>query len=129
MRPFAPSADEGREAKRLGAQYNVKLRQWAALLIRCVDCDSLLATVTWIEGRPLAAAQEQGDRFTPERPTRRYWACSWADRGAVLQARVGAHRHVLDLGDVHAYLPPLGAPRRVMKVRHAGPGSACKPLT
>jgi hypothetical protein len=69
VRPFAPSADEGREAKRLGAQYNVKLRQWAALLIRCVDCDRLLATVTWIEGRPLAAAQEQGDRFTAPSPS------------------------------------------------------------
>jgi hypothetical protein len=64
--PFAPSADEGREAKRLGQQ-----RQTAAMgaADRCVGCDSLLATVTWIEGRPLAAAQEQGDRFTAPSPS------------------------------------------------------------
>lgn len=128
MRPL-PSVAESRKAERLGAQYNVKLRRDAALLIRCTDCEALLATVTWVDGRPLAAAQEQGDRLAPERRTRRYWACSWADRGTVLHARVGSHRHVLDLGDVHAYLPSAGAPRRIMKVRHAGPGGACKPLT
>jgi hypothetical protein len=50
MRPVGPSVPESNEAERLCAEYNVKLREWAALLIRCVDCDSLLATVTWIHG-------------------------------------------------------------------------------
>lgn len=130
MRPVGPSGAESSEAERLCAEYNVKLRQWSALLIHCADCDgALLATVTWIQGRPLAATQEQGDRLTPETRTRRYWACSWADRGAVLHARIGARRHVLDLGDVHAHLPAAGAPRRSIKVRHTGPDGACTPLT
>jgi hypothetical protein len=132
QRPFnLPTHGETLEAKRLGEQYNVKLRKWAALLIHCVDCNgTLLATVTWIEGQPLAAAWEKGDRLAPERHIPRYWDCTWADRGSLLHARVGAHRHIIYLSDVHANLPPPRARKRVLKVRHI-PDSKwglCQPL-
>jgi hypothetical protein len=125
-----PGAAESREAERLGAEYGDKLRQQAELLIHCADCNgALLAAVKWVNGRPLAAAREQGDRLVPEKTLPRDWLYSWADRGAVLHARVGSYRHVLDLGDVHAYLPPARSARRNIKVRHSGLEGACKPLT
>jgi hypothetical protein len=119
---------ESREAERLGGEWNTRLRDEAALLISCIDCNALLATVTWVQGRPLAAAQAQGDRLAPERRIRRHWACSWADRGTVLHARVGAHRHVIDLDDVQGHLPAAGRPRAKMLVRHTGPGNIARPV-
>lgn len=125
-----PSVGESREAERIGAEWNVRLRERAALLIRCIDCEALLATVTWIPGvgRPLAAAREQGDRLARERTLPRYWACSWADRGVVLHARIGARRHVVYLDDVQARLPAPGQPRDTMKVRHTGPRDIVRPV-
>jgi hypothetical protein len=68
VRPPFPGAVEQREAQRLGMEYGERLRKQAALLIRCGDCDgALLATVTWVNGRPLAAARGQGDRLRPEK--------------------------------------------------------------
>ena len=123
-----PTVAESREAERLGAEFNVKLRRDASLLICCLDCHgAVIATVTWVNGRPLAAAQEQGDRLDPERRTRRYWACSWADRGTVLHARIDSYRHVVLLEDVQVHLPAAGAPRDRMKVRHTGPDGISRP--
>lgn len=116
-----PTVAESREANRLGVDWGPRLRSEAALLIICADCDgALLATVTYVQGRPLAAAREQGDRLTPDRQFEpgertRGPAYSWADRGTWLHARVGAQRHVLDLD---AVLARLQSPSRRMKVRH-----------
>jgi hypothetical protein len=129
-----PTVGESREAERLGAEWNTRLRSQAALLIHCIDCDgALLATITWVDGgRPLAAAKEKGDRLARERHIPWWWACTWADRGTVLHARIGSYRHVVLLSDVRAQLPPAGAPYARMKVRHDPDGpwpGACKPLT
>lgn len=126
-----PTGGESREADRLGTELGPTLRRDAALLISCVDCDALLATVTWIpgRGRALVAAREHGDRLAPERRTRRGPAYSWADRGGFLHARIGAHRHVLYTSDVRTYLPAPGKPRKKMLVRHTGTDGVCRPVT
>jgi hypothetical protein len=121
MRPFAPSAIEGREAKRLGALYGPdELLRRAALRIRCGDCDGLIiAGITYIGGRPHAKLREMNDRLRPERPPLgRHWQFDWADRGAVLHARCRARRHVLPLDDLLPRLPRPGKRRLDMTVRH-----------
>jgi hypothetical protein len=118
VRPAFPSVVESREADRLGAQYGPdELIRRAALRIRCADCDGLIiAGITYIDRRPLATLREMNDRLAPERPPLgRHWQFGWADRGAVLHARCRARRHVLDLGDVAAY---LRRSKRLMKVHH-----------
>jgi hypothetical protein len=113
-----PSVGESREARRIGAERGPELVARAALLVVCDDCHARLGTITWVDGRPWAALVEQGNRLDRVRRTRRYRNCVWADRGSVLHARIGGHRHVLNLDDVLAQLPAQGKPRAKMHVRH-----------
>jgi hypothetical protein len=100
-----------------------QLKRRASLLIRCLDCDGapLVAAVAWVNGRPMTEAKEQAEGIAPEGRIRRHWVLGWADRGTELNARIGTHRHVVPLEDVRAQLPPPGAPRAEMKIRHTSP--------
>jgi hypothetical protein len=103
------------------AKHN-KLRRNASLLIRCLDCEgALIANVAWVNGLPMIAAKGTGERMPPEGRRRHYWVYSYADRGTVLHAQLGPHRHEIPLDDVRAQLPPPGAPRAEMRIRHTPP--------
>lgn len=126
MKP--PTVAESTHARKIGREQGGELRKRAALRIRCGDCDGvLLATVTWVDGRPLAAARERGDRLAPERAVPPHWAYTWADRGTVLHAWPRGSRHRLLLADVLDRLPANGKPRRNLVVRHADSHGLARP--
>ena len=103
------------------ARHNT-LRRTASLLIRCLDCEGeLIANVAWVNGWPKIAAKGAGQSIGWNGRRRHYWVYSWADRGTVLTARLGPHQHEIPRADVLAHLPPAGAPRAEMKIRHTTP--------
>lgn len=93
-----------------------ELRQRASLVIRCADCAGrggqpgfLVAHVTYIEQRPLLwTAQRSG-------PGTRSWLDDgwWGD-----YAYCREREWPLFVEDLEADLPPLGAPKRVIRVSH-----------
>lgn len=115
-----PTVADAREATRLGASVGLaELQRRAALVIRCTDCGGrTVAVVAWLGGRPLAAAAEMNDRHARARRIGRRWAFTWADRGTVLHLRCRARRHVVDLAELRAGLPPPGRHRAEIHVRH-----------
>jgi hypothetical protein len=101
-----PTVLESQEAVDIGVREGARLRNQAALTIRCHGCRRLaVGYIAYWHGRPLAITRQQGDRFIPERRTRPGWDYSWADRGPVLYVRCRVRRHLLQTADVRRSIP------------------------
>ena len=101
-----PTGPENREAVDIGVREGARLRNQAALVIRCHGCRRLaIGYIAYWHGRPLAITRQQGDRFISEQRGRPGWDFCWVDRGTVLYARCRARRHVLQVEDVRRAIP------------------------
>ena len=101
-----PTGPENREAVDIGLREGARLRDQAALVIRCHGCRRLaIGYIAYWQGRPLAITRQKDDRFIPEQHTPPGWDYSWADRTTVLYVRCKTRRHVLQLEDVRRAIP------------------------